>query len=126
MTRLEPPHSQLPRVNWQSLGQLKLVAGSNHHGTIRSWLINTPRDFGLPGDIVSRFLASMEEATARLLSSDSMETRFEYLEIAVLAQAGETSKRHIWIRRRESKYERSRLAVLPAGSVSLLRRLQGR
>ena len=58
--------------------------------------MNTLRDFSLPGDLVSRLLASMEEATARVLSSDSIETQFEYLEIAVLAPAGQTSKGHIW------------------------------
>jgi hypothetical protein len=96
VTQFEPPHNHLPRTNWQKLGQLKLVAGSNPDGTIKTWLVNTLHDFSLPGDLVSRLLASMEETTVRVLSSDSMETQFEYLEIAVLAQAGETSKGHIW------------------------------
>jgi hypothetical protein len=58
--------------------------------------MNTLRDFNQSGDLVSRLLASMEEATARVLSSDSTETQFEYLEIAALAPAGQTSKGHIW------------------------------
>lgn len=96
MTQFEPPHKHLRRTNWLNLGQLKLVAGSNADGTIKTWLMNTLRDFSLPGDLVNRLLASMEEVTARVLSSDSMEAQFEHLEIAVLAQAGETSKGHIW------------------------------
>lgn len=96
MTQFEPPHKHLPRTNWKNLGQLKLVAGSNPDGTIKTWLMNTLRDFSLPGDLISRLLASIEEATARVLSPDSMEAQFEYLEIAVLAQAGETSRGHIW------------------------------
>ena len=58
--------------------------------------MNTLRDFSLPGDLVSRLLASIEEATGRVLSPNSIEGQFEYLEIAVLAQAGEISKGHIW------------------------------
>ena len=96
MTQFEPPHNHLPRTNWKNLGQLKLVAGSNPDGTIKTWLMNTLRDFSLPGDLISRLLASIEEATGRVLSPDSMEGQFEYLEIAVLAQAGEISKGHIW------------------------------
>ena len=58
--------------------------------------MNTLRDLSLPGDLVSRLLASMEEAMARVLSSDSIEIQFEYLEIVILAPAGQTSKGHIW------------------------------
>ena len=96
MTQFEPPHNHLPRTNWKNLGQLKLVAGSNPDGTIKTWLMNTLHDFSLPGDLVSRLLASIEEATGRVLSPNSMEGQFEYLEIAVVAQAGEISKGHIW------------------------------
>lgn len=58
--------------------------------------MNVVGDLSLSNDLVSRLLASMEEATARVLSSDSVKTQFEYLEIAVLAPAGKTSKGHTW------------------------------
>jgi hypothetical protein len=93
---VDPPRHDIPRTNWQRLGQLKLKAGSNLDGTIKSWFMNTLRDFSLPGDLVSRLLASMEEAKARVLRSHSIETQFEYLEIAILAPAEETSKGHTW------------------------------
>lgn len=58
--------------------------------------MNALSDFSLPGDLVSRLLASIEEATARVLSPNSIEGQFEYLEIVVLAPAGQASKGHTW------------------------------
>ena len=96
MKYFDPSHNHLPRTNWKTLGQLTLAAGSNPDGTIRTWLMNTLRDFSLPDNLVSRLLASMEEATARVLSLDSTEGQFEYLEIAVLGPAGQISKGETW------------------------------
>ena len=96
MTHFEPPHNHLPRTNWQSLGQLRLVAESNLDGTIEGWLTNALADFSLPGDLIGRLLASIQEATARVLSPEGNEGQFEYLEIAVLAPAEPSSKAHTW------------------------------
>lgn len=96
MTQFEPPHNDLPRTNWQSLGQLKMVAGSILEGTISGWLINALADYSLPNDLTERLLASIQEAKKRVLSPDGTEGQFDYLEIAVLAPAGQTSKRHTW------------------------------
>jgi hypothetical protein len=93
---VDPSHSDIPRTNWQILGQLKLGVGSNPDGTIKAWLMNVLGDFSLPGDLVNRLLASMEHATARVLSPDSIDGQFEYLELAVLALAGQASKGHTW------------------------------
>ena len=96
MTHFEPPHLHLPRTNWRSLGQLRLIADSNPHGTIEAWLTNALADFSLPSDLTRRLLASIQEATTRVLSPDGREGRFEYLELAVLAPAGPSSKAHTW------------------------------
>jgi hypothetical protein len=58
--------------------------------------MKTLTDTRLPGKLVSRLLASMEEATARVLSPDSIEGRFEYLEIVVLVPVDQASKGHTW------------------------------
>ena len=86
----------LPRTNWQVLGELKLRAGSNPDGTIKAWLMNTLRDFSLPGDLVSRLLTSIEDAMARVLSPDGIEGQPKSLEIVVLAPAGQRSDGHTW------------------------------
>jgi hypothetical protein len=96
VTQFEPPHNHLLRTNWQSLGQLRLRAGSNPDGTIKGWLMDALADFSLPGDLISRLLASIEEATARVLSPGSIEGQFEYLEIVVLAPPKQASKGHNW------------------------------
>jgi hypothetical protein len=96
VTQIEPPHNHLPRTNWQSLGQLKLVAGSNPDGTIKGWLMDALADFSLPGDLIRRLLASIEEATARVLSPDSVDGQFEYLEIVLLAPPKPAPKGHTW------------------------------
>jgi hypothetical protein len=96
VTQFEPPHNHLPRTDWQSLGQLKLLAGSNSDGTIKRWLLDALADFSLPGDLISRLLASIEEATARVLSPDSVDGQFEYLEIVLLAPPKQASKGHTW------------------------------
>ena len=96
MTQFEPPHNHLPRTNWQSLGQLKLVAGSNPDGTIKGWLMDALADFSLPGDLISRLLASIEEATARVLSPDGVDGQFEYLEVVVLAPPKQVAKGQTW------------------------------
>ena len=96
MTQLEPPYNHLPRTNWQKLGQLKLLAGSNPDGTINRWLTDALADFSLPGDLISRLLASIEEVTARVLGPESVDGQFEYLEIVVLAPHKPAPKGHTW------------------------------
>jgi hypothetical protein len=78
------------------LGELKLQPGSNPDGTIKAWLTKILNGFSLPGDLVSRLLVSMEEATARVLSPDSLEGQIQYLEIVVLVPAEQASKGHTW------------------------------
>jgi hypothetical protein len=96
VTQFEPPHHHLPRTNWQRLGELKLVARSNPDGTIKRWLMDTLADFSLPGDLISRLLTSIEEATVRVLSSDNVDGQFEFLEIVVLAPPKPAPKGHTW------------------------------
>lgn len=96
MNYFDPPHHHLPKTSWRMLGQLKLAAGSNPDGTVKAWLMNAMSNFRVPGDLVSRLLASIEEAMARVLSPDSTEAQSEYLEIVVLVPAGQTSKGHTW------------------------------
>ena len=92
---VDPPHHHLPRTNWQMLGELKLQAGSSPDGTIKAWLINILGDLSLPGDFISRLLTSIEEAV-HVLSPSTIEGQLEYLEIVVLAPAGQVSKGHTW------------------------------
>lgn len=96
MNYIDPSHSHLPRTNWQMLGQLKLGPGPDPNGAMKVWLMNALSDFSLPGDLVSRLLASMEDATARVLSADSIEGQFEYLEIVLLVPAEQASKGLTW------------------------------
>lgn len=51
-------------------------------------------ELSLPDDLVRRLLASIEEATVRVLSPDSKQG--EYLEIVLLAPTGQASNGHIW------------------------------
>ena len=53
-------------------------------------------DFNLLEDVLSRLLTSIETVTARVLDPDSVERRFEFLEIAVLGPAGQIPKGHTW------------------------------
>jgi hypothetical protein len=96
MDYIDPPHHHLTKTNWQMLEQLKLAAGSTPDGTIRAWLIKALSDLNLPGDLISRLLASMEEATARALSPDRVEGQLENLEIVVLIPTERASKGHTW------------------------------
>lgn len=96
MTQFEPPHNHLPQTNWQSLGQLKLVAGSNPDGTIKAWLIDALSDVRLPEDMINRLLASIEEATARVVSPDIRERQFDFIEIVILINSLQTPKGHTW------------------------------
>ena len=86
----------LPETNWKSLGELKLQTGSNPDGTIKAWLMHIIEDLQLPGKYVSRLLASIEEATLRILSPEGIEDQFDHLEIILLAQSGQVSKGHTW------------------------------
>lgn len=96
MNHIDPSHHHLPKTSWQSLGQLRLTASSTPDGAIRAWLIKTLSGLNLPGDLVSRLLASMEEATVRALSPDCVEGQDEYLEIVVLVPTEHASKGHTW------------------------------
>ena len=96
MKHVDPPHDQVPRTNWQMLGQLKLRPGSNRDGTLKAWLVNALSDSTLPSDLVSRLLASMEEVTRRVPRPDNTQEQLAYLEIVVLAPTGQTSKGHTW------------------------------
>lgn len=93
---VDQPRSHIPRTNWQTLGQLKLRADSNLNGTIKTWLMKALTKFRLPDDLVSRLLASIEDATARVLSPDIAEGQFDFLEIVMLVPPLQTSKRHTW------------------------------
>jgi hypothetical protein len=53
-------------------------------------------EFSLPDHLVSRLLASIEDATARVLYPDRGEGQFEFLEIVMLAPDLQTPKGHTW------------------------------
>jgi hypothetical protein len=93
---VDPPQPQIPRANWHTLGQLKLKADSNPNGTIEAWLIKALAEFSLPDDLMGRLLASIEDATARVLYPDSGEGQFEFLEIVMLVPPLQTPKGHTW------------------------------
>lgn len=94
MNHIDSSHQHLSRTNWQRLGELKLRAGSTPDGTIKAWLMDSLGELSLPDDLVRRLLASIEEATVRVLSPDSKQG--EYLEIVLLAPTGQASNGHIW------------------------------
>jgi hypothetical protein len=93
---IDPSHPDIPRTNWQILGQLKLRAGSNSNGIIRGWLMKALTDFSLPDDLISRLLASIEDATARVLYPGRGAGQFQFLEIVMLVPSGQTPKGHTW------------------------------
>ena len=93
---VDPTRLHIPRTNWQTLGQLKLRPGSNLNGTIKAWLMKALTEFSLPDALVSRLLASIEDATARGLSPDIAEGQFDFLEILILVPSLQTPKGHTW------------------------------
>jgi len=93
---IDPSHNQLPRTDWQILGELQLRVGSNPNGIINQWLTKVLGPFSLPDDLVNKILRSMEDAAVRILSPDIAERKFEYLDIVVLAPAGLASKGQTW------------------------------
>ena len=78
-------HNHLPHTDWQTLGKAQLRVGSVPNGALDQWLTQILSPFDLPENFVSRLLKSMEEAVVRVLSPDTMEKRYEHLDIAVLA-----------------------------------------
>lgn len=96
MTHFEPPYQHLPITNWQRLGQLKLGAGSNPNGTVKAWLTGALIDFRPSEGLVNRLLASIEEATARVLSPDLGERKFDFLEIVILVPPLQTPQGRTW------------------------------
>jgi hypothetical protein len=93
---VDPPRPDIPRTNWQTFGQLKLRAGSNLNGTIKAWLMKALTKFSLPDDLVSRLLASIEDAAARVLNPDIAEGQFDFLEIVMLIPSLQIPKGHAW------------------------------
>lgn len=93
---VDPPRPDIPRTDWQTLGQFKLRAGSNLNGTITAGLMKALIKFSLPEDLVSRLLASIDDATARVLSPDIAEGQFDFIEIVILAPSLQTPKGHTW------------------------------
>lgn len=91
---VDPLHIHVPGTNWQILGELRLQGDSSPDGTIKAWLRDVLSDLGLPDDFVSRLLASIEKATVCVLSSDHKQG--EYVNIVVLASAGQASRGHTW------------------------------
>lgn len=53
-------------------------------------------EFSLPDDLVTRLLASIEDVTARVLTPSSIKMPLEYLEIVLLAPAGQRKKGNPW------------------------------
>jgi hypothetical protein len=92
----DPIHSQLPRNDWQILGKLQLRDNSDANGTIDNWLTGILTTFSLPDDLVGKIRTSIEQAVVRILSPDTAERNFEYLEIVVLVPALQTLKGLPW------------------------------
>ena len=93
---VDSPRPHYPRTNWQTLGQLKLRADSKLNGTIKAWLMKALTDFSLPDDLVSRLMASIEDAAVRVLSPNIAEGQFDFLEIVILVPSLQTPKGYSW------------------------------
>lgn len=92
----DPQHNHLPQTDWRKLGDLKLRAGSNPDGIIKTWLIPILSDFSLPNDLINKLLKSMEDAATRVLIPDGTEAQLEHLEIIVLAPEDLVSQGQTW------------------------------
>ena len=92
----DPIHSHLPRNDWQILGKIKFLENSNANGNIDRWLTGLLSTFSLPDDLVGKIRTSIEQAVVRILSPDTAERNFEYLEIVVLGPSEQTAKGHTW------------------------------
>ena len=92
----DPIHNHLPRNDWQILGKLQLRDHSNANGTIDHWLTGILTTFSLPDDLVGKIRTSIEDAVVRILSPDSAERNFGYLEIVMLGPAGQPAKGRTW------------------------------
>ena len=89
-------HNHLPHTDWQTLGKAQLRVSSVPTGAVDEWLTQILTPFDLPENFVSRILNSMKEAVVRVLSPDTMEERFEHLEIVVLAPTGLNLQGKTW------------------------------
>ena len=92
----DPQHNQLPRNDWQILGKLQLRDHSIVNGTIDHWLRSILAPLSLPHDLVGKIRTSIADAAVRILSPDTAERNFEYLEIVVLGPTGQPTKGHTW------------------------------
>ena len=92
----DPIHSHLPRNDWQILGKLQLRDHSIVNVTIDHWLRSILAPFSLPDDLVGKIRTSIADAAVRILSPDTAERNFEYLEIVVLGPTGQPTKGHTW------------------------------
>ena len=92
----DPIYSHLPRNDWQILGKLQLRDHSIVNGTIDHWLRSILAPLSLPDDLVGKIRTSIEQAVVRILSPDTAERNFEYVEIVVLIPALQTRKELSW------------------------------
>jgi hypothetical protein len=96
VTSTDSSHNPVSRTDWRKLGELKLQAGSNPDGTIKTWLTHILSNFSLSDDLANRLLKSMEDAAVRVLIFDGAEVQLGYLEIVVLAPADLASQGQTW------------------------------
>ena len=89
-------HNHLPQTDWQTLGKVQLPVSSGLKGALDQWLTQILSPFDLPENFVSKILNSMQEAAVRILSPDTMDERFEHLDIVVLAPTGMSFQGKTW------------------------------
>jgi hypothetical protein len=114
-------------ADWQTLGELKVRAGSHIEGSIATWLTQTLRPLDLPTDLASKILRSAHETAARALDVRDDSLGYGQVYLVAFAPSNHRDGRQTWGFFRLEKLEASPTGgSLPDHSIELYLYLDGK
>jgi hypothetical protein len=87
--------SSIAGTNWQVLGELELIAGSNTDPTVGKWLAVILSRLDLRPDFLDKVLKSAQEAASRAMQAEAVR-KFDHLHLVVFAPTDHTSNNYNW------------------------------
>lgn len=108
--------NDLPRTDWQILGELELTVGNASDHTMNKWLKVVLGLLELHADFVNKVLRSAQDSTAHILQVAS-ESRYEHIHLLVFVKFGQNSKGQTWGFFRVEKLKDTPTAISPDHAV---------
>jgi hypothetical protein len=123
---LDPSPPKFSGTDWQTLGELKVLAGSDVEAAIQTWLAQTLAPLELQTDFASKISRSAHEAAARALDAKENGIGHGHIHLAAFAPPNPRGRGQTWGFFRLEKLEGSATGQsLPGHSIEFYLYIDG-